>query len=147
VFEFQIRYKPGRFNQAADELSRIQTDGYENADLDLEVPVLTVGNPKKLFQSISVPRAGPTLEEVAIEPLGIAELIDAQAVDADCIQLAEKGDALEDERGILVRTSSLDGAVQAVIPESLQGRCLALFHVTNIAGMLDPQRCMHRCAE
>jgi hypothetical protein len=56
-----------------------------------------VGNPKKVYQSISVPLADQTLEEVAIEPLAIAELIDAQAVDADCGQLAEKGDALEDE--------------------------------------------------
>jgi hypothetical protein len=133
-FSFQIQYKPWRVNQAADALSRMQSKGGDENKLYLEIPVLSVERSKPLFQSISVPRAGPTLEVVPLEPLQISELITARSMDDNCKAMVSEISAMEDERGIIVRDSPLDGARQVVIPENLQSRCLALFHLPKISG-------------
>jgi hypothetical protein len=60
-FSFEIQYNPGKINQAADDLSRMQTTGDDQAALDPNVPCFLVEKTSKAFQSISVPKAGPTL--------------------------------------------------------------------------------------
>jgi Integrase zinc binding domain len=112
----------------------MQTNCGDENELDLDIPVLSVERSKPLFQSISVPQAGPTLEEVPFEPLQIFELITEQSMDDNCKAMVSKSSAMEDERVMLVRDSPLDGARQVVIPENLQSRCLALFPLPKISG-------------
>jgi Integrase zinc binding domain len=88
----------------------------------------------KAFQSISVPKAGPTLKEIPLEPLGIAELISGQAGDEICRSMLENCRVSEDERGLLVRVSPLDVAQQVLVPEKLKPRCLALLHLPRVSG-------------
>jgi hypothetical protein len=112
----------------------MQITGDDHMELDLDVPCLILDQPKSPFQSISVPQPGPNLEEIPVEPLAIADLIVAQANDDYCRDMRVKGTFSEDERGLLVRVSPLDKVKQIVIPEELQKRCLALFHLPRISG-------------
>ena len=133
-FSFDIQYKPGCTNQVADALSTIESGGTDKEDLDLEVPCLPVEFMSVLSTSIAVPQAGPTVDEVSLEPIEIAELRAAQGDDEVCRVLLERNAIAEDDRGLLCRTSPLDGAVQMVVPKLLQERCMALFHLPKIAG-------------
>jgi transposase InsO family protein len=133
-FSFSIEYRPGRVNQVADALSRLPTRGTDKSDLDLELPCLSIGNPRAVVQSISVPRGGPTVEEIPLEPLAVSEVISAQAEDELCKVLLQRGKIAEDYRGMLCRTSPLDGAVQILVPEKLREKCMGLFHLPRIAG-------------
>ena len=133
-FTFDIQYKPGRVNQAADALSRLKTEGSDQKVLDLEVPCLSVSSAPVMLASIAVPEPGPTLAELPMEPLRLTEVIDAQRGDDMCQTLLQKGHISEDDRGVLCRISPLDGAIQIAIPTILQDRCMGLFHLPRIAG-------------
>jgi hypothetical protein len=133
-FTFDIQYKPGRVNQVADALSRLKTSGCDQATLDLEVPCLSVECLPVVKQSIAVPQPGPTLADVSLEPLAVSEISKCQEEDELCKALLTKHSIAEDDRGLLCRTSPLDGATQVVVPVSLRERCLGLFHLPKIAG-------------
>jgi transposase InsO family protein len=85
-------------------------------------------------QSIAVPQPGPTLADVSLEPLAVSEISKCQEEDELCKALLTKQSIAEDDRGLLCRTSPLDGAKQVVVPVGLRERCLGLFHLPKIAG-------------
>jgi hypothetical protein len=68
--------------------------------------------------SIAVPKSGPIVAEVSLEPLCVSELRSAQDDDEICRALLEKKLTSEDDRGLLCRVSPLDGSVQIVVPTS-----------------------------
>ena len=133
-FTFDIQYKPGKVNQVADALSRMKTTGGDETVLDLEVPCLSVEDAPVVRRSIAVPQPGPTLAEIPLDPLTVTEVRVSQTDDELCRVLLAKGLVSEDDRGLLCRTSSLDGAVQMLVPKALQSRCMSLFHLPRIAG-------------
>ena len=133
-FTFDIQYKPGRLNQAADALSRMATEGSDQSSLDHDVPCLSIEVLPIVKKSIAIPEAGPTLAEVSLEPMRVSEIVAAQADDEMCKALLPKNLFEVDDRGLVCRTSPLDGSVQIVMPTDLQERCLSLYHLPKIAG-------------
>jgi Integrase zinc binding domain len=83
---------------------------------------------------IAVPRGGPTQKEVLLEPLTLSEIIEAQNGDELCEDFVARNVVAEDERGVLCRTSPLDGALQILLSSKLQQRCMSLFHLPRVAG-------------
>ena len=85
-----------------------------------------------------IPQEGP--EDVDVSPITIEELILAQAEDDLCKRLRRKLERdstkryFEDERGLVVRVSPLDGAKQIVAPESLRQKILYMSHFPRLAG-------------
>jgi hypothetical protein len=74
-FSFEVQYKPGRVNQAADALSRIATDGADKSRIDFDVPCLLVEAKAAAALSSAVPEGGPTLLEVPLEPFTVSEIL------------------------------------------------------------------------
>ena len=132
-FTFDIQYKPGRLNQAADALSRMATEGSDQSSLDHDVPCLSIEVLPIVKKSIAIPEAGPTLAEVSLEPMRVSEIVAAQADDEMCKALLPNNLFEVDDRGLVCRTSPLDGLVQIVMPTDLQERCLSLYHLPKIA--------------
>jgi hypothetical protein len=73
----------------------------------------------------------------------VSEIVAAQAEDEMCKNLLSKDCIAVDDRGLVCRTSPLDGAVQIVMPTSLQGICLSLYHLPKIAGHLGSTKITH----
>jgi hypothetical protein len=82
--------------------------------------------------------AGILAAEVAPAALQLDEIIREQAKDPECQRLAALtgSDSLFDyeDSGVLVRRAPLDGALQIVVPASLQPRVLHLEHFPRTAG-------------
>jgi transposase InsO family protein len=129
-----MQYKPGRVNQVADALSRMATKGTDQSVLDHEIPCLSIEVSPVVRKSIAIPEAGPTVAEVSLEPLRVSEIVAAQADDEMCKTLLSKNCFAVDDRGLVCRTSPLDGALQIVMPTEFQERCLSLCHLPKIAG-------------
>jgi hypothetical protein len=68
----------------ADALSRIYTGGTDKEELDLEVPCMPVEVAPVLTTSIAVPKPGPTVADVSLEPLRVSELRSSQGDDEVC---------------------------------------------------------------
>jgi hypothetical protein len=49
-FVFHVRYRPGKYNAAADGMSRLETDGMEDADWEDDTPTLLV-DAKRLLRT------------------------------------------------------------------------------------------------
>jgi hypothetical protein len=94
-FSFGICYNPGRVNQAADALSRITKVGADESPLDLEVPCLSIGIPIAANSSITVQKAGPTLEEVPLAPLRSTKIISEQSDDSSIDFCRKRGPLLK----------------------------------------------------
>jgi hypothetical protein len=68
----------------ADALSRIYTGGTDKEELDFEVPCMPVEVAPVLTTSIAVPKPGPTVADVSLEPLRVSELRSSQGDDEVC---------------------------------------------------------------
>ena len=78
-------------------------------------------------------------QDVAMEPITLQEMVAEQASDAFCQAKAatvghSASDFFYDRHGVLVRRSTLDGALQAVVPSSLRPRVLNMAHYPKLAG-------------
>lgn len=140
-YDFDILHRPGIVHQDADALSRLPTTGNDTAPLDDEIPVL-------LFESTTdvgddciiclhddeeefVPDTGLVVvlaieaQNTDVQPVSTEELLNAQSSDVYCKELVKsigfaKSQFTRDRHGFLVRGSTIDGALQKVIPKSLQ---------------------------
>jgi len=80
-----------------------------------------------------------TKDQTAVKPLDLDELIAEQGEDVMCQQFVEQTQKPHSPfkmqaNGLLVRQSPKDGAIQTVIPETLQPRVLYLAHYPLLAG-------------
>jgi len=145
AFDYDVVHLPGVKHQAADALSRLETD---TNPIDDDLPLLVV-EPGSLTPSpISYEAEGPPPsiqipEVLAVDasdpPPTTEEMILAQSEDKYCQQLTATvgtpGSIFDINRlGVLVRISKLDGAVQVVVPLSLQPKLLRLGHYSLLAG-------------
>ena len=81
-----------------------------------------------------------SVETAPVELITIDELIEEQAKDEECQRLGrlissnQARDYDHDERGLLVRISPVDKAIQVFVPKNLRARALYLAHYTPVAG-------------
>ena len=143
-FNFKVVYKRGSENNIADALSRLATDGGTISPVDDDIPCFLVEEPSKFIEDEvwEHPRYTVLTSEAdhSVEPISIDEIVREQARDAYCCTKRTEMDHewnspfKEDETGLLVRISNLDGAHQIVIPKSMQKRILYANHYPKTAG-------------
>jgi len=153
-FEFDVVHRPGIKHQAADALSRLNTQGEDEEPLEDEVPTLLIATeaveadehevcvifPAEDDELPGLPEVLPVVTDPAtIKPISVEELIAAQSKDEYCRKLMTESDTegsrfSYDEEGVLIRLSPLDHAQQRVIPLRLQARVLYLSHYPLTAG-------------
>ena len=137
-FEFDVIHVPGKKNQVADALSRLNSQGGDKSGIpvDVDVPVFSIEDDiNPLVESadeIGLESDADLKDVDVVEPITEEELIEAQKADKECQQFANSvGIASQfdfDNRGILVRKAEIDGALQKVIPRKLRERVIALSH-------------------
>ena len=161
-FDFTVQYRPGRKHNLADGMSRILTEGGDRSKLDDDIPCLVVhkstfGNDDEetftglwddvddilMCQDLDHDSLQKVLamipEETDIVPITPQEFLEEQSKDPYCQSQKEKTELDNskfkyDHNGFLVRRSSIDGALQKVVPKSLQARLLYLAHYPRLAG-------------
>jgi RNase H-like domain found in reverse transcriptase/Integrase zinc binding domain/Integrase core domain len=127
---FSVFHLPGTSNQVADGLSRCETDGstvdQPHAHGYDDVPCLLVRE--------MPPRPGPLLEVDEWSAITVQEMREAQEKDEDCDRYRTLDGYDEDDDGLLVRSSPLNGTSRVVVPKALRERVLTLGHYPNAAG-------------
>jgi Integrase zinc binding domain len=122
---FHVRYRPSKENAAADAISRLETDGMEDADRDDDTPTLLVDLDSLLAAATDI-----------LVPISREEMRDAQSSDAFCHNALHKGSmyghsVLEDEDDLIVMVVErvgLDNVHQIIVPDVLRRRLLTLAH-------------------
>ena len=145
-FDFKPVYKKGTSNNIADALSRLQTPGetpfYESEDIPCFL-VQEEASPyieddtwdHPCYHALAIETDEPIYESITID-----ELVREQSKDEFCLAKREELTAnwyspfKEDDSGLLIRVSNLDGAHQIVIPLTLRNRLLHLAHYPKQAG-------------
>ena len=157
-YDFNVEYRPGRVNNLADGMSRLPTEGETKTSIDEEIPCFVVLettleetdpiSPMGLAglfydpddQFVECPEVLALVDNDApADPIPIEEFLEEQSKDPFCKAKAETvGEANSnfdyDRYGFLVRRSPLDGALQRVVPKSLQARVLHAAHYPRLAG-------------
>ena len=148
-FDYSVVNRPGVKHQAPDALSRLLTSGDDQSPLDDDIPCFitdTDSNEEELDHRMEDDYS-LTEEEVlalrevaqAVEPISTPEFLQEQAKDSYCKSLlpettVDASHFITDQFGIICRKSTLDGALQRVVPESLRERVLYLSHYPILAG-------------
>lgn len=155
-FDFIIVHRAGSKQQAADALSRLDTNGNDGSPPDEDLPVFTIrsqcdgeirvssneDDPPLLYEKLNegfTPfilevfrlsrRQADDLENV----LSIRENLKAEKNDRECCQATDavgipNSKFKIDEHGIFMQISQLDSAVQRYVPRNLCSRFLYLCH-------------------
>ena len=161
-FDYTIAYRPGRVHQVSDALSRIPTEGVDTQPLDDDIPCLLVGDEDSfdvdeveepdffdpfrarheadtpLSRGESVVLTAPV--RVSHEPIKLGEWLEEQKTDEFCTHvlsrqsLTKDSSFFEDDDGLLLRKSPLDGASQLLVPASLRPRLLSMCNRSVLAG-------------
>ena len=133
-FDFKPVYKKGSSNSVADTLSRSEY-----------IPCFMVEETERPFLEDDIwdhpcYTVLSTESDDQFEPIHLDELIREQARDAYCcskrtnLQYNWLSPFKEDELGLLISISNLDGVYQIVIPKSLRHRLLSICHNPKNAG-------------
>ena len=158
-YYYDITHQPGAQHKAADALSRILTDGTDRRPLDDEVPTVNVADwidhhegaygeeflaffndfPDSLSRFDGEPQVYALEQDLEVQPVTKEELVREQREDPLCKRSRndsrEKHSLFEEEEdGLLVLLSPIDGARQKVVPKPLQSRFLYLAHYPLTAG-------------
>ena len=155
-FEFDVAHLPGKQNQVADALSRLETTTGDQRKgfIDVEIPVFfaeyaaapIVDNAHVLTFEEDLNPDTEDIREMGMnrnneeptdppnpEPISIDEFAAEQRKDKLCRYLAifagtPKAEFNFNSQGLLVRTSRIDGAIQKVVPASLREGIINLSH-------------------
>ena len=148
-------HRAGIKHQAPDALSRLDTDAFDAQPLQDDLPVFSIDVTQPLEDPDLYPTADPPRDQLdviettvlAITPvkdidkraISIEELLAAQKQDRSCQRYAHTvgcpgSQFTFDHAGILTRISKIDGALQKVLPASLQPRAIYLGHYTPLSG-------------
>ena len=153
-FSFEVVHRPGRVHQAADALSRLPTTDVDTEPIDDDLPtvpphyddvptvLLCADTSDEYDQTFELPAADGPVNAIVpadVSPITHEEMIREQANDPVCQRYVALSNTTNsvfslDEHGTLIRTSSLDGSKQIVVPRSLQQRLLYLSHYPLLAG-------------
>ena len=144
-FDFTVEYRPGRVNQAADAMSRLQIQDLHEGTPEIEVPVLIVHVPageweeKEDLPPPVKPDQGPRVRitEDGLPLIRKEDLLVAQVDDDWCQEVwatrTEASDFIE-EGGLLTRRSFNGFPNRILAPVSLRERILTLAHYPRIQG-------------
>ena len=140
-YDFDVVHRAGIKHQAPDALSRLDTDAFDAQPLQDDLPVFSIDVTQPLEDPDLYPTADPPRDQLdviettvlAITPvkdidkraISIEELLAAQKQDKSCQRYAHTvgcpgSQFTFDHAGILTRISKIDGALQKVLPTSLQ---------------------------
>lgn len=157
-FDFTVKYKQGIKNNIADAISRLPTFGFTRVAPDLDIPCLVLGEGvgvpdpvqlpgnnndidlKKSVLAMEAGQAQPVQEPVDVNPISLEDLRQAQDTDPYCKQIRadiETSDAPrfdDNDVGVLVRVSPIDGSRAYVVPERLRQKILLLAHHSRLGG-------------
>lgn len=149
-FDFAVKYKKGTCNVHADALSRLETLGETQLEIDDDIPCLTMDelvSPEMEVETwdeddyvmdVLIAQTTDTDADRQLERITLEELLREQLTDAFCAAIRSRlngGEVLPfrlDDRGILVRT--VEAYEQIVIPHSLKSRVLHLAHYSQLSG-------------
>lgn len=155
-FEYDIVHRPGVKHQAADAMSRLNTTGTDQTDLDDEIPTVAAVlkgpmvhqdepnwdivpyDPTSVQDTAHAVNPNDDDNDIDDRPISTDEMIAEQKEDPTCVKYAALADNPKSHltlqsNGLLVRHSPQDGAVQIVVPQSLRSRILYLSHYTMAA--------------
>lgn len=152
-FDFEVSHRADVKRQAADVLSRLQTNRQDDNDFNYEIPVWPIQrqsrNDNHQLSCSCRDYDGPTVNcepqpilsaEVNVAELPtIAEFVPAQCKDAFCDQIKRLVGTPNclfkfDKYGLLVRQAPPDESLQTLVPISLHPTILYLLHLSTVAG-------------
>ena len=144
-FDFKPVYKKGTSKNIADALSRLQTAGESQSRETEDIPCYLIQEEESPYIDDEI-WDHPCYHSLVIEedsnfePITVDELVREQSKDEFCISKRKDltdnwySPFKEDESGLLIRVSNLDGAQQIVIPRTLRNRLLHISHYPKQAG-------------
>jgi Integrase zinc binding domain len=114
---FSVQHRAGTTNHAADALSRIKNTEYDNRDLSIDIPCLTI--------SATVSKMARVLQQLP-DPIPVEELASEQLKYR--AEMMAVNYTFEDEHCLWVRMAATDQSNRIVDPSSMQQRVLKLHH-------------------
>lgn len=158
-FYFEVIYRPVINYIAPDGLSRLNTDGHDDTDIDDKIPILALTKvDTKTIETFNkeVPasqQASPYLYlKQDDDTISRERFLREKARDAYCQNYASfitkvDSNITYDTEGYLVRIAHLDGALQKIVPTNLRKRVLHLAHYPRLQGHPARPECSTRYDE
>ena len=134
-YDFEVQYKKGTKNSVADALSRVPTEEGTTAPIDEEIPYLVI-----IEWSSSHTEVIATTDRPLLNPIELEEFIEEKHQDSLCIQRRAEmdqnsGSAFHlDGRGLLGRSSKIDGSFQILVPKRPRQIVLHIHHYSRLGG-------------